>query len=151
MRTHIRFVCALVVGLILLLAAVALAAPASQPVVTAATSAAVSDLLNQLLKLVGLTATTIVTVLLKRWLGGKVSADTQEMYSELALDAIGHVEEMAHQAVKTNAAKLDSNAKLNAAVGYVVKEATALKLEPKAEDAIKALIHAKLGDGRTGA
>ena len=130
----------------------ATAPPPSNVVVTPApnptVSTAVSGLLDILLKLVGLAATTIATVLLKRWLGGKVSANAQAEYSKLAIDAIGHAEELGHRAIKDNAAKLDSNTKLDAAVSYVLKGAEILNLEPRAEDAIKRLITAKLGGTR---
>jgi hypothetical protein len=139
----------------LMQAAVPASAPAAAPANVTVTpapnptvSAAVSDLLNLLLKLVGLAATAIVTALLRKWLGGKVSADTQAAYSKLAVDAIGHAEEMGHRAIKDNAAKLDSNAKLDAAVSFVMKGADDLKLVPRAEDAIKSLITAKLGGVR---
>jgi hypothetical protein len=118
--------------------------PAPNPTVTAA----VSGLLDILLKLVGTVATAVVAVMIKRWLGGKVSADTQEAYSKVALDAVGHAEEIGHQYLKTNAAKLDSNAKLDSAASYVVNAANDLNLVPMANDAIKRLITAKLGGTR---
>jgi hypothetical protein len=139
----------------LMQAAVPASAPAPTPASVTVTpapnptvSTAVSDLLNLLLKLVGFVATTVVTVLIKRWLGGKVSADTQAAYANLAVDAIGHAEEMGHRSIKDHAVKLDSNAKLDAAVSFVMNGADDLKLVPRSEDAIKSLITAKLGGTR---
>ena len=117
---------------------------------TAATPAFfVSTLLDWLLKLAGLALATLIPLLLQRWLGGKISADALAAYSKLAVDAAGHAEELAHQALKSGAPALDGNAKANAAVSYVMQAADALKLRPMAEDAVKKLIDAKLGTERT--
>jgi hypothetical protein len=124
--------------------------PASRPAVTAAASFSVSMLLDWLLKLAGIVLAALIPLLLQRWLGGKVSADQLAVYSKLATDAVGHAEELGHQAVKSGTTTLDSNAKANAAVAYVMQAADALKLRPLAESAVKKLIEAKLGEGRTG-
>jgi hypothetical protein len=130
--------------------------PASQPAVIVATPAvtatppfSVSMLLDWLLKLAGIALATLIPLLLQRWLGGKISADALAVYSKLAVDAVGHSEELAHQALKSGASGLDSNAKANAAVAYVMQAADSLKLRPMAEDAVKKLIDAKLGTERT--
>lgn len=126
-------------------------APASIPVVVATPAFSVSVLLDWLLKLAGIALATLIPLLLQRWLGGKMSADKLAAYSKLAADAVGHAEELAHQAVKGGAPRLDSNAKANAAVAYVLQAADALKLRPMAETAVKQMIDAKLGTGRTSA
>lgn len=131
------------------LLAVVPAPAASVPVVAAAPALSVSELLDWLLKLAGLVLATLVPLLLNRWLGGKASAEQLAAYSKLAVDAIGHGEELAHQAVKNGKPKLDSNDKANAGVAYVLQAADALKLRPLAESAIKNLLDAKLGIERT--
>jgi len=108
----------------------------------------VSVLLDWLLKLAGIALATLIPLLLQRWLGGKISADRLNAYSQLAVDAAGHAEELAHQALRNGAPALDSNAKANAAVSYVLQAADALNLRPLAESAVKKLIDAKLGTGR---
>jgi hypothetical protein len=140
-------------------AAAALVVPASQPTtvlvappaVVATPPFSVSMLLDWLLKLSGIALAALIPLLLQRWLGGKISADALAAYSKLAVDAVGHSEELAHQALKSGASGLDSNAKANAAVAYVLQAADALKLRPMAEDAVKKLIDAKLGTERTPA
>ena len=137
--------------------AAALVVPASQPTtvlvappaVVATPPFSVSMLLDWLLKLAGIALATLIPLLLQRWVGGKISADKLAAYSKLAVDAAGHAEELAHQALKSGAPALDGNAKANAAVSYVMQAADALKLRPMAEDAVKKLIDAKLGTERT--
>jgi len=130
----------------------AAAEPPLQVTTTAAAPAfSVSTLLDWLLKLAGIALATMIPLLLQRWLGGKVSAEQLAVYSKLAVDAVGHSEELAHQALKSGSSGLDSNAKANAAVAYVLQAADALKLRPMAESAIKQMIDAKLGTERTPA
>jgi hypothetical protein len=127
-------------------------APASQPVVQTVQALrpllTVSDVLDWVLKLVGIVVATLVPILLQRWLGGKIAADKLAMYSKLAIDAVDHSEELGHRAIKSGAAYLDSNAKADAAVAYVAQAADALNLRPMAESAVKKLIDAKLGSVR---
>lgn len=115
---------------------------------TASPAFSVSMLLDWLLKLAGIALATMIPLLLQRWLGGKVSAEQLAVYSKLAVDAVVHTEELAHQAVKSGTQTLDSNAKANAAVAYVLQAADALRLRPMAESAVKNLIDAKLGESR---
>lgn len=138
----------LVFGAILCVAAVALGAPASQPVV--APPLALGELLDWVLKLAGIVAVTVIPLLLQWWLGGKVTADQLAAYDKLAGDAVAHAEELGHQAFKRGALRLDGAEKANAAATYVLTTADALKLRPLAEDAVKRLIEAKLGATRAG-
>lgn len=126
---------------------VTVATAVAQPVATAATMS-VSEFLDWLLKLAGIILAALIPLLLNRWLGGKVSADQLAAYSKLAVDAVGHTEELGHQAIKNGTAAPNSDAKLDAAVAYVAQAAKVLNLRPMDESAIKQLVDAKLGTSR---
>ena len=123
--------------------------PAGPSGTVKATSPIVSDLLDWMLKLVGIAAITAAPLLLQRWLGPKVSADRLATFTQLAVQGVAHAEEMGHQAIKSGAPKLDAGTKSSLAINYVANAADALKLKPLAELAVKNLITSALGDTRS--
>ena len=82
----------------------------------------------------------LVPVLVK-WLVAKSKMDitaTQEaMYSDLAVKAIQHMEEVAHQAIKANVNPPTGNEKLNSAVATVIAAADAFT--PKNKTVVRTL------------
>ena len=93
-----------------------------------ATPSALTSLLDWLLKLAGLIATTTVTLLLKKYLGTKVNSEVLGQVTELAVQGVAFAEETGHQRIKTGKAKLSGAEKSEIATTYVMQTADRLGL-----------------------
>lgn len=134
----------------LVVAKAAAAVPSVAPLATAqpAAPSSLQVLLDTLLKLVGLAGATAVPLLLRRWLGAKVSTETLAQLTELATQGVGAAEEAAHQAVKRGLAKPSGSEKLEVAAKYVVETADRLGLGGVAQATVKTMIESRLGSTR---
>ena len=124
--------------------------PVAPPVavVQPAAPTALQGLLDALLKIVGIAAATAVPLLLKRWLGAKVSTETLAQLTTLAGQGVAAGEEAAHQQVKLGRARLSGPEKMEVAARYVVETADRLGLVGVAQNTVKSMVESQLGTTR---
>jgi hypothetical protein len=87
-----------------------------------------ASLIDMLLKLVGIAATTIITVLLRRWLSTKVNTEVLGQVTELASQGVALAEEIGHQRVKAGQSIMSPTEKSDLATTYVTETASKLGL-----------------------